>query len=106
MSGSSGGYMPSFKGNTGIDCVDISLTTNLSSPDATVVGKLKNGDTLEIAKLSPKAIGVYNLNGELAGALITASNTKLLECMEKGVEFEGTVIKILGGNCQILIKAK
>jgi hypothetical protein len=104
MSGSGGG-IPVFK-NPEVDCADISLTTSLSSPDPIIVAKIKVGDRLEILKIPPKAIGVYNLDGELAGALLTTLNAKLLECLEKGYEFEGTVVSKAGANCKILIRAK
>lgn len=106
MSGSSGGYIPSFKNSSDVDCHDLMFTTSLSSPDPLVIGGLKVGDKLEIVKNPPKSIEVLNLDGEVAGALLSTYNFRLLECMDKGVEFEGTVTSVLGANCKILIKAK
>lgn len=99
-------YTPSFKNDSNTDCSNVSFTTALASPNPLVVSGLVIGELLDVNKDTDNSLRVYNLNGELAGALLTAHRDKIIECIDNGFEFMAIVKSIKGANCTVLVKAE
>ena len=99
--GGGGGYYPS---DESLDCVRVSILTQLASPVTVVINTLKVGDEL-LVKLSPPAgpVEVVTTAGKVAGALLPPAIAELINCMLKGFKYKATIREIKGGNCQVLI---
>lgn len=105
MSGSGGGsgYIPS--GPT--DCEKLSIKTQLASPIATVISKLKVGEILDVQLIPPRGpVQVVTSAGDVAGAILPPDLAQLIECISDSHEYQAKVLDIKGGNCQILITHK
>jgi hypothetical protein len=102
MSGSGGGsgYDPGGPK----DCQLLSIKTQLASPKAAVIAKLKVGDVLDVELTRPAGpVQVITSGGEIAGAILSPDVAKLIECISDDHEYQAKVLEIKGGNCQVLI---
>ncbi|MBN8667352.1 MAG: hypothetical protein J0M30_07595 [Chitinophagales bacterium] len=110
MSGSSSGGGANLGGGGGIpiaDCKHISIKTNVTSPDPTVLKTLKVGDYLdvELQTATGPLIAVASGNRRL-GSIFTTNPKMLIDCIVKGHIYHARILKIDGADCQILITAK
>jgi hypothetical protein len=103
MSGSSGGYMPEISSGGNTDCKSLTFSTSLTSPVASVVLNLRQGDLLKVDLISPSLLQIFDSNGILVGSLITRYRDSIINCMNKGFSFSATVIRISGGNCEVKV---
>jgi hypothetical protein len=98
MSGSSGGGYDPVPSD---DCKKLATQASIISPDPEVLKKISKGDTL-ILKLKPTRGPIEAFfNKEILGSVLAKAS--LVECMNAGHQFEGTVIEKHGGKVVILI---
>jgi hypothetical protein len=93
-----GGGIPSF------DCDTVSIQTNISSPDPTVLATLSKGDFLNIelrTATGPLIAITAALN--ILGSVFTTRPAELINCINNGHRYHARILKIAGGDCQILI---
>ncbi len=106
MSGSSGsaGYGAGF-GEAPTECSRIDIQTQISSPKAQVVAKLRAGDELAVELRNEGATKtiVLVLGRDIAGGLATPEMQKLRECLESGVQFKATVKAIQEGQVKVRV---
>jgi len=109
MSGSpnSGGGSPSLnRPDETFNCEDLVIITNLASPKANVINSLTIGDVLRIQTRSDQGpIEAFDRNGRIAGSIISKEQLRLLDCINKGTEFEADVLLVENAQCQIQIHA-
>lgn len=106
MSGSGGnGEGPSINiGGQNDSCENLIINTNLATPQAQVINNLNVGDILNVDIVTDQGpIQVLDLNGNLAGNVISREQIRLLNCLVKGVVYVAEVIGINNGQCQIRI---
>lgn len=104
MSGSSGGIGPSIGEEE--SCKDLSIQTHLSSPNPEIIDTLNEGQHLTIQLGgSTGPIELVTEGGDVAGALVSGHQMKLIECINDGHEYIGEIMEIEEGNCEILIRA-
>jgi hypothetical protein len=104
MSGSSSGYIPSSGENAVRPCKKLAITVILATPVPNISVLVKVRDVLEIVYVNP-SLEAHDSNGEYIGTVLSASNPKIVECIEGGVDFVGIVQSIQGAKCTVLIKA-
>ncbi|MBS1774357.1 MAG: hypothetical protein JST82_15985 [Bacteroidetes bacterium] len=102
MGGSSS--TPFTDGSRSIDCEDLDIKTQLSSPVASVIAILKVGDILEIEFKTPTGPCLAIFKGVLAGTIINKDVRRIIECIVSGHKFVARVRNITGGRCAITIK--
>jgi hypothetical protein len=108
MSGSSGGGgIPSInRPNENEICEDLVINTNLASPQALIVNNLNEGDILSIHAITDQGpIQALDENGQVAGTIISREQVRLLNCINKGTQYEAEVISVGNGQCQVQIRA-
>lgn len=84
-------------GDGGLDTCALSFTTPLNSPDAAVVGTLKDGDKLQVDVRKgtpfPSVVCIVPSTGKVAGALATATEIPdLIDCHAAGNRYEAKVV--------------
>lgn len=105
MSGSGGGG-----GGGGdqpkIECEFLAFETQLTSPKATVVAKLKPNDVLQIELRSPGGTAVVAaiFESEIAGGITAQDVQRLRECLQEGYEYRATVISVKEGQVRVRVK--
>ena len=104
MSGSSSGYTPSSGENAVRPCEKLAITVVLATPATNISVLVKAKDVLEIVYVNP-ALEAHNKNGEYVGTILSTSNSKIIDCIKSGVEFNGIVYSLNGSKCSVLIKA-
>lgn len=89
-------------------CERFTFKTVLVNPDTTVLPTLKIDDDLNIEIDSSIGI-VAKVNGQIVGNVLTDEGKmdKLIECMDGGTVYKGTIIEldIPNGVCRIRISA-
>jgi hypothetical protein len=105
MSGSGGdGEGPSINRVQNDSCENLIIITNLATPQAQVINNINVGDILNVDIVTDQGpIQVLDLNGNLAGNVISREQIRLLNCLVKGVVYVAEVIGINNGQCQIRI---
>ena len=109
MSGNSGGGgMPSInRPNENEDCSALVITTNLATPQAKVIGDLEVGDILSIRIATDQGpIQALNIDGEIAGSIVSREQVRLLNCIIGGTSYIAEVLSLEGGQCQVQIRAE
>lgn len=110
MSGSGGGGndMPSInRPNQNDSCANLIINTNLATPQAHVIGNLNIGDILSINAVTEQGpIQALDINGNLAGNIISREQIRLLNCIINGVIFEAEITDIDNGQCQVRIYSR
>lgn len=94
-----------FSSRRGNDCQKLIIKTQLFSPDPDIIKEISVGDTLPVKILSPKGPCVVTKSGQTAGTIISKELFQLIECINKGFDFEAHVRQIIGGECSVTIKA-
>jgi hypothetical protein len=86
-------------------CDAVSFSTALSSPDPSVLARLKPGDCLRISLETEnrKQIVVAWLGQDPAGSISNTYQIRLAECLETGEPFHAIVESISGGRCSVRI---
>lgn len=103
MSGSGGGgYSPRESG-----CANLSFNTVLGSPRLPVLAHLRKGQILQLVLQSGavKIVAAKTNGGDVAGT-ITTMTQQLIECMERGHEYEAEVINVSGLQCNVAVRSK
>jgi len=93
------------RGNPKAGCKNLVIRTQLFSPAPAVLAKLAKGDKMPIVLLGQGGPCVAMYGSLLAGTVIHRDLLQLIECGNKGVDFEATVRDVLGGACLVTIKA-
>ena len=88
-------------------CADMSFTTVLGTPKRPILAQLRKGHVLQLVlETGQTKIVVAKTNaGQMAGT-ITTMTQKLIECMEKGYEYEAEVSQVTGLQCSVVIRPK
>lgn len=104
MSGSGGGG-GGYSGGGHIDCRELVINTQLSSPKADVVMLLAEGTELDVALavLNGTSVVVVRLRDQVAGGLAAPETARLRQCLEQGVTFGATVLHISGGQVRVRV---
>ena len=103
--GGGGGYVgDGAGGGSGDDC-DIVEKVPLNSPKKTVLATLKVGDDLDVVLVS-KSLIARSKAGNDAGSLTPKSLARLIACIEKGNDYVASVVKVVGGACEVEIRRK
>ena len=109
MSGS-GGSSGNLGGGGGIpvvDCKDISIKTNVISPDPSVLRTVKVGDFLNIELQSATGpLIAVTIKLEILGSIFTTNPRVLIDCIIDGYKYQGRILKLDGADCQIIITSK
>ncbi|PZP99184.1 MAG: hypothetical protein DI587_11035 [Variovorax paradoxus] len=86
-------------------CATLAFRVVLSSPQASVLSKLKRGDILAV-QLDPYVEGGVNavLVEEPAGAITGGRKNSLVICLQNGYRFVAEVIDLTGGLCTVDVR--
>ena len=104
---SSGGNLGGGGGIPTADCKDISIKTNVTSPDPSVLKTVKVGDLLDIElQTSTGPIIALTSKKKILGSIFTTNPKLLIDCISKGFNYRGRILLIDGADCQILITSK
>jgi len=102
MSGSSGYSFDTRSSDA--KCEDLVIRTQLASPDPEVLSDVRAGDIFTVHLLSAVGpIQAVTVDGKIAGAILTANPTQLINCINSGTSFQARVLSINGGDCQVTI---
>jgi hypothetical protein len=87
-------------GRAGIEagCAGLAETLVLMSPVAAVLATLKADDELVVERRGKPVLAVHL--GHVAGSIIPAELTKLLDCLDRGFKFAFTVRSVVGSRCE------
>lgn len=97
MSGSGGSYLsPRIHANS---CADLKFDTQLASPKAAVVSKMKVGDLLDLVfkTINNTQVVTTLWNNQIAGGIVHPLLTQLRNCMTEGELYKARVLQINGG---------
>lgn len=94
--------------NGGDKCPDFLEPTVLNSPVPKIVEALEERDTLsvEIFRVSGRAILVAKHNGQIAGSITSTGAGKLIGCIDKGYRYIAVVLEVEGGDCHVEIRRR
>jgi superfamily I DNA and RNA helicase len=101
MGGSFGGTIIESTPNS-FHCDNIQIITNVASPIADVLAKVKVHDFLEPELLAGDIL-VVKLQGQILGGVIFGQIQALIRCIKSGTKISVEVIKVVGGDCTIKI---
>ena len=106
MSGSSGGGGSINRPSDNEDCANLVINTNLASPKADVIAKLKVGDQLSVEAASEQG-PIQALRGRsVAGNIVSREQVRLLNCLNQGTAYIAEVLSITGGQCKVQVRAE
>lgn len=106
MSGSSGGGGGGGWDSPPTACDLLDISTQLSSPKASVIANLAVGDVLDVALHAGAATAVVVLhNGQVAGGLASPDVQRLRECLEGGAQYSATVREINDAQVKVRVRA-
>ncbi|MGV8131393.1 MAG: hypothetical protein ACP5N7_04830 [Candidatus Pacearchaeota archaeon] len=101
MSGSNNGP---FDYGTSESCEFLSIKTQVASPDPAVLRKISTTTILNVVLQNPTGpVELHTKDKEVVGAVIPSEIAKLIQCISDGYSYKAKVLKITGGNCEILI---
>ncbi|WP_447879665.1 hypothetical protein [Serratia fonticola] len=110
MSGSSGG---SFGGQFGqeafeVTCEKLTINTQLSSPNPTVVSQLSVGCILDIVQLHQNGLSLTEARyiGNTVGGIASPQIQRMRECMNQGTLYVAQVMSINSGQVMVRVYAK
>jgi uncharacterized protein (DUF58 family) len=103
--GSGGGGGGGFSGGDDVDCRQLVINTQLSSPKADVVGVLAEGTELqiEIDLVNGTSVVVAKFDNRVAGGLAAPETARLRQCLEQGHRFGATVVQVTGGQVRVRV---
>jgi hypothetical protein len=107
MSGSGGsGYGTGFD-RVGVSCSDLVINTQVSSPRAAVISRLKVGSMLDVEVRQEKSVTVVVLvlDGQIAGGIAAPEVQQLRECIQAGTAYTARVTSISGAQVGVRIAA-
>ena len=95
-----GGNAPAF------DCTNVSIKTTIVSANPAVLSTLSVGDILTVTlQSSTGPLIATTSGGSILGAIFTTNPTLLISCINEGHSYEAEILRISGGNCEVLITA-
>lgn len=107
MSGPGNGDGGNFGGGGGtpvFDCTSVSIKTNVISPDPAILATVNVGDTLSISlQTATGPLLAKTKKGKVLGSVFTKDPALLIKCINDGYTYKATILKISGGDVQILI---
>lgn len=86
-------------------CLNLIIITNLASLNTDVLKTVRVGDILPVTAQSADGPVVLIKDGTILGTVLSRRLVQLLNCMNKGTEYEAEVIKIEEAICQVKISA-
>lgn len=90
-------------GGAGADPCDITEQTVLNSPNAAVLAKVRVGDKLTVEVMTSPRRLVAKKGADIAGTITSSKMPQFIACIEKGVTFSATVVKLSGGRCEVRV---
>jgi hypothetical protein len=106
-SGGGGGNLGGGAGIPNFDCNNVSIKTNITSPNASILKTVVVGDFLDIELQSATGpLIAKTIKGKILGSVFITNPILLIECISNGHHYQARVLKIDGGECQILITPK
>lgn len=104
---SGGGNLGGGGGIPAVDCKNISIKTNVISPNPSVLRTVKVGDLLNIEVQSATGpLIAVTIKPEVLGSIFTTNPKLLIDCIIDGYKYQGRILKIDGADCQIIITSK
>lgn len=93
-------------GSSQTPCEVLAFETQLSSPKANVIQRIKIGDVLniELENLDVTSTIVVSWHGEVAGGLTTPDVLRLRECISSGYKYVAIVLLINQGQIKVRVK--
>lgn len=108
VSGSDSSVKRSIGGGPGgpDDCA-IAFETTLASPDPSVVATITPGEVLDLESVDTPIRGVvaYVIGGPPVGA-ITQQIVALRRCIERGVQYEAEIVRLVGGSVTVAVRPR
>jgi hypothetical protein len=111
MGGSSGGSSAGFGGGSrgpGTDPCNIRFTATLQSVKKGALELISVGDVLSVElypNTASKTVGCLNPDtGSMVGTISIAAQVTLVNCLNSGASYSGTVVLLDGGRCDVQIK--
>ncbi len=95
-------------GGTPRDPCNINETTNLNSPDRTVLAGLRTGDvlTVEFKTGPPRVLVAVTEARAVAGSITSPSMPQVIQCIQQGWHYVAEVLAVRGAVCQIRIRPR
>ncbi len=110
MSGPPGGGGSGFGGGGNaptFDCSKVSIKTNIISPDPAVLATIAVREELDVRLMTATGpLIAVTTTGVTLGAIFTKDPALLINCINSGYSYKATVLKITGGDVEILITNK
>ncbi|MBX9705862.1 MAG: hypothetical protein K5Q00_06360 [Gammaproteobacteria bacterium] len=108
MSGSGGSGYSGGGQEYQINCENLVIDTQLSSPKEDVILKINVGDILEVGlqKSNQTSIVVVLFQNEIAGGVASPQLSQLRSCLEAGTTYIAKVQSINGGQVKVTISVK
>jgi hypothetical protein len=103
--GGGGGMMPPSVNGGDDYCLRLEITTNLATVNIDVLSKTQEGDVLPVSVQGADGPVVVLNDGDILGSILSRFQVKLINCINKGTEYEALVEKIDGAICQVKISA-
>jgi len=104
MTGSGGGFGGGFD-DSPISCETLVIETQLGSPKEEVIGRISEGDSLDVEIMVPENVVVCTFNGEVAGGVSSRDVSRLRECIENGTRYQARVLSKTEGQVRVKIEA-
>lgn len=91
-----------------VSCEDLVINTQLGSPKAAVVAKLKVGYELDVELENAKdtTLVVAKFENQIAGGLTSPELARLRSCLAGGTRYIAKVQSITGGQVRVKVSAK
>lgn len=97
----SGGNLPTF------DCLKVSIKTNIVSPDPIVLATIAVKEALDVSlRTAAGPLVALTNSGAILGSIFTKDPAQLINCINEGYTYKAVVLKITGGDVEILITNK
>jgi hypothetical protein len=108
MSGSGGDSGTVYSQPTeGDSCNELTINTQIATPQAEVIATLSVGDLLTIQISSDQhTVQILDINGKVAGNVISSKLIRLINCINNGTIFIAEVLSVDGGACEIQVRAQ
>lgn len=106
MSGNPGGGGSGFGGGgvSDFDCSNVSIKTNIISPDPAVLATIGIRTELEVAlRTATGPLVALTDSGTILGAIFTRDPALLIKCINDGYSYKARVLNITSGDVEVLI---
>ena len=92
---------------TAFDCSKVSIKTNIISPNPIVLDSLNVGDYLDVVlQTTTGPLLAVTTTGEILGSIFTIDPASIISCINEGFSYQAQILKIDGGNVEVLITNK